>query len=128
MPPSFSAVKVLGKVHPSRAFSAMRSSNIEATRWKHRDSPHNNMCEFKYFYSEECGHQTIEVSSYCRKTIWSAGLSGILRPCPEKIYSCQVATDLLVQTTPQCWQGQSNFCRKCESDFQVRDIKSTKPT
>jgi hypothetical protein len=75
------------------------------------------MCHYAYFHSEACRHLTVEISEYCARTKWSAGLTGVLRPCPEEKYASHF-TDLLVQVrTPYVWEGQSNFCRKCEVEF-----------
>ena len=53
----------------SGIFSITKNFNSEAVRCWETEKPHGNMCKFSYCHSETRSHQTIEISSYCAKTI-----------------------------------------------------------
>lgn len=83
------------------------------------------MCIYEYYHSEVCGHLTIEITSYCARTRWSAGFTGTLRPCAEQTYSKVYAAHFIepagqaLELTPYVWKGQSASCRQCVEAYMV---------
>jgi hypothetical protein len=83
---------------------------------------HNKMCIYNYYQYDVCGHRIIELTEYCPKTLWIAGIKGELQPCGEEIYAAQILNLKLplVKQEGYYWKGMSGFCKNCEAEFAVR--------
>jgi len=79
------------------------------------------MCPYSYNSYDACGHRCIEITEYCPKTVWNAGMTGILQPCGEIGYNLllQGSTHAMPGWSLWVWKGMSGYCKKCEADFEV---------
>ena len=88
------------------------------------------MCQYKYSQFDQCNHRVIEVTAFCPKALWRAGISGFLGPCPELAFQYQLAKAFNPLATKehdispeverkQVWRGMTGFCRGCEVLFKV---------
>ncbi len=81
----------------------------------------NKMCVFEYKIYHICGHRFIEITNYCSKVVWAAGVIPVLKPCEETNYASFIEQSItgLQSFRQSVWKGMSGFCKKCKMDCEV---------
>jgi hypothetical protein len=83
------------------------------------------MCKFEYRVYEYCLHLGIELSNFCPKVLFEAGMTGVLKPCEEEKYRTRVLTtpvrlSNMTEFTSFAWTEIKDLCEKCQLEHQVR--------
>lgn len=97
------------------------------TSWEHTTSPNlrqknAKMCQYEYFSYDTCGHSVIECREVCPKSLWRAGVSGVMIHCvPDILGSSTSWPGPKEHEPPQVtqFQGFTGFCNVCVMELKA---------
>lgn len=76
------------------------------------------MCKFSYYHYDGCRHKEVRLDSYCARSLFNAGIDGILTTkCEQKLDGLNTQSQSVL-----VWDGLTGYCTGCRRLYGVSFI------